>query len=38
MDMNTQLLKIAYRLFDRSWNALTKEQRDRVLDHYYDYY
>jgi len=38
MNMNAQLLKISYRLFDKGWNALTKAQRDCVLDHYYDYY
>jgi hypothetical protein len=36
--MNTILLKLSLRLYNEYWNKLTKEQREVVLNHYYDYY
>jgi len=35
---NTYLLKISFRLFGKHYNLLTKEQRDKVWDIYYDFY
>ena len=36
--MNTTLLKISYRKYDRSWNQLTSDERGIVLGIYYDFY
>lgn len=32
------LLKISWRMFDKHYNELTQEQKDKVLQRYYDYY
>ena len=32
------LLKISWRLFDKHYTKLTQEQKDKVLDIYYDFY
>ena len=36
--MNTTLLKLSLKLYNEYWNKLTSEQREVVLNHYYDYY
>ncbi len=32
------LLKISWRLFDKHYTQLTQEQKDKVMDIYYDFY
>ena len=32
------LLKISWRLFDKHYTELTQEQKDKVMDIYYDFY
>ncbi len=32
------LLKISWRMFDKHYNKLTQEEKDKVLQRYYDYY
>jgi len=32
------LLKISWRLFDKHYNKLTEEQKNKVIDVYYDFY
>ena len=36
--MNAKVLRIGFQLFNEHWNKLNKQQRDRVLDIYYDFY
>ena len=36
--LNAKLLRIGFQLFNEHWNKLNKQQRDRVLDIYYDFY
>ena len=36
--MNTYLLKISFRQFNKHWNELTKAERSKVLEIYYDNY
>jgi len=35
---NTYLLKISFRVFGKHYNLLTKEERYKVWDIYYDFY
>lgn len=32
------LLKISWRMFDKHYTKLTQEEKDKVLQRYYDYY
>jgi len=32
------LLKISWRLFNKHYTELTQEQKDKVMDIYYDFY
>ena len=36
--MNAKLLRLSFRLYNEHWSKLNKEQRTKVLNHYYDYY
>ncbi len=36
--MSTYLLKISFRKYGKHWNLLNKEQKNVVLDIYYDFY
>jgi hypothetical protein len=36
--MNGKVLRIGFQLFNEHWSRLTKAQRERVLDIYYDFY
>ncbi len=37
-NMNTTLLKISYQKYNMSYNKLTSDQRQIVLNLYYDFY
>ena len=32
------LLKISFRMFNKHFNKLTKDQQEKVIERYYDYY
>lgn len=36
--MSTDIMKISMKLFGKWWNELNSEQKDKVLETYYDFY
>lgn len=36
--MGTTLMKISLKLYGKLWHQLTSEQRNKVMDIYYDFY